>query len=388
MELSKRPATYAMPSYSLTGDLLGFLRCGLQYRYTRIGQLPSSRPVQMWFGQFIHGVLEESFRRFDLARRQGRWELPPWPEPVLEEILTLIKDRLAAQNLFAWSEELERLGDRRATAAVNELGPELFPIIRRAEVRLNGARPLPKEQIPVDCRFREADRYEMVGIVDVISHVELSDPRLQGNRFVQAIQSALPTALPEKFEVIVDYKGRRRPQCTRASDGPNYWDIYGWQLQTYGHLRSRHEDSLPVVAGALLFLNELVPTRSDLKQLRREAREGTTDVAPEPGSETERLLTKWREKDEPLLLPFEFRFARTIRVTPIDEESIVKALSEFDAVVARIETCRGRELQDAKVLSTWEKNPTDESTCTACDARTFCPSCKLETTPILPGIRS
>ena len=98
MRLSVRPSIYALPSYSLTGDLLGFLRCGLQYRYTRIGNLPASRPVQMWFGQFIHSVLEEAYRQYHVARQAGQNDLPPWPQERIDEICELIKRRLAAST--------------------------------------------------------------------------------------------------------------------------------------------------------------------------------------------------------------------------------------------------------------------------------------------------
>src|SRR5262249_48325675 len=154
-------------------------RCGLQYRYTRLGRQTPSRPVQMWFGQFVHGVLEEAFRRYSTARDEGRDETPPWSIGTLEEIRDLVKGRLAAQGLHAWDEDLERLGDQRADAAVNELGASLFPLIHRAEVRLTGSRALPP--IESQLQFREADRYEIVGVVDVISHLELGDKQLQNN---------------------------------------------------------------------------------------------------------------------------------------------------------------------------------------------------------------
>src|SRR4051794_16038745 len=113
-ELRPRPAIYELPSYSLTSDVLGFVRCGLQYRYTRIGRMPSSRPVQLWFGQFIHGVLEEAYRRYNQTRRDGRGDPPPWSVERIADIRELIKKRLRSQGLAPWSEEVETLGDRRA----------------------------------------------------------------------------------------------------------------------------------------------------------------------------------------------------------------------------------------------------------------------------------
>lgn len=388
MHLSKRPAVYSLPSYSLTGDLLGFLRCGLQYRYLRLGQLPSTRPVQLWFGQFIHGVLEEAYRRFNSSRRAGIDDPPPWEESRLEDICALIKRRLAAQGLFPWTEDLEELGTKRAVATVNDLGPELFPLIHRAEVRLTGARALPLSKIPEKYRFREADRYEVAGVVDVITHIELSDPSLQNNRLVKAILRDLPEKPPERFEVIIDYKGMRRPPV-RAPSGasPNFWDIYEWQIQTYAHLRKAHEDSLPVVAGMILYVNEILPTATDLTLMKNEIRERETDVLPPSGGEADSVIRDWHQRDEVPTLPLDYRLARMIRIVQTGPQLIESSLEKFDEVVARIELCRGKELQHGLIIENWEKNPSDESTCTACDARTYCPAYPKENSPSLPAIK-
>jgi hypothetical protein len=388
MHLAKRPAVYSLPSYSLTGDLLSFLRCGLQYRYTRIGQLPSTRPVQAWFGQFIHGVLEEAYRQYNSARREGKTDPPPWEKARLDEICSLIKRRLAAQGLFPWTQDLEELGERRATATINELGPELFPLIHRAEVRLTGARALPISKIPERYRFREADRYEVAGVVDVITHIELSDPSLQNNRLVKTILRELPVKPPERFEVIIDYKGMRRPPIKGTPGGsPNFWDIYEWQIQTYAHLRRAHEDSLPVEAGMILYINEIMPTATDLSLLKNEIREDTTDVLPSPGSEAHALIEQWHRKEKIPVLPLDYRLARMVRIVQTSESLVRASLENFDEVVERIELCRGKELQHGLIINNWEKNPSDESTCTACDARTYCPSYRKENFPSLPATK-
>ena len=392
MILVPRPKPYSLPSYSLTGDLLGFLRCGLQYRYTRIGRLPPSKPVQLWFGEFIHGTLEEAFRRFKDSVLSGSPNPPPWSPETVVDICDLIKRRLAARGLRPWDQGLEDLGDRRAAAAIQEMGPHLFPLIHKAEVRLHGARMLPK--IEKKYQFRLADRYEMVGIVDVVTHIELDDPVLANNLIVKHLKASLSGQLPKKFEIIIDYKGMRRPGNFAMGSG-SMWEQYEWQIQTYAELRRKQVDSLPVVAGVLLYVNELFPTVGDLEDLKRESKAGMTDVAPDAGSEAQQQLASWTPGKRLPILPLEFRLKRALRVVPVTKTSVDKALNQFDGVVMRIETCRGREVIGNSVLGAWERNPAEEQTCVVCDSRTYCPDFKKsfakkhgEMHPRVPGVKS
>ena len=382
MPLTVRPPINVLPSYSLTGDLLGFLRCGLQYRYTRLSNLPASHPVQLWFGQFIHAVLEESYRQV----KEGTRKSPPWPQADLNEIMQRIDRRLAARNIRCWDDESEELGKLRATAAVNELGPLLFPLINQAEVRVRGARKLPKLK---GGATREIERYEMLGVIDVVTRVELFDnPKTRGNKLLELIVEDLPDIPPDEFEVIVDYKGMKRPDLSEKGTG--LWEIYEWQIHTYKHLRSLLT-TRPIIAGVLIYLNELVPTRTDFLRLRRAMREREANViVPEAGSPDEALLRDWKPKDKkekPPLLSIDFRLKRAIRVIPITDERVANSLKEFDETVGRIEKCMADEAKTGAVIKSWEKNASNEPTCEACDSKTYCPEFTKETEPRLPGYK-
>lgn len=391
MTLSVRPKPYQLPTYSLTGDLIAFLRCGLQYRYSRIGRLPPSRPVQLWFGEFIHGVLEEAYRRHQDLKTKGKPALPPWPNPMLADIMKLIVDRLAARGLIAWDPVLKRIGAERAEVAIQELGPHLFPLISEAEVRLSGARILPA--IPSSLQFRTADRYEMAGIVDVLTEIQFNDPKLANNPLIRLILPHLPAAPPATFEVIVDYKGMRRPP-SKGSDATGLWTQYEWQVLTYAELRKHQSGSKPVVAGALIYINELSPTRGDLERLKKEVVAGTTDMMPPAGTSDDKAIRGWNTKGPLIKLSWNYRLSRAIRVIPVTPAGIQTAAQGFDKVVQEIEICRGKEVHGASVLSSWTRNPSEEGTCVVCDSRTYCPDYQTkyaaqhnEKQPRLPGIK-
>jgi hypothetical protein len=379
MPLAVRPPVHTLPSYSLTSDLLGFLRCGLQYRYSRIGNLPPSHPVQLWFGQFIHAVLEESYRQ----TKEGKMKLPPWSDDELKGIMDRIDRRLAARNIRCWDEDSETLGRMRATAAVNELGPLLFPLINQAEVRVRGARKLPDKV--KDVVTRDIERYEMLGVIDVVTQVELFGPKFRGNKLLELIVEELPEDPPAEFEVIVDYKGMKRPDL--AEKGTSHADIYEWQVHTYANLR-QSLSTKKVIAGVLVYLNELVPTKTDFRLLQQALASKTKGVIlPESGSKDEKMLREWKSKDAIPTLSIDFRLKRAIRVIPISDASIAKSLKEFDDTVGRIETCLAEESKTGCVISSWEKNADHEPTCEACDSRTYCPEFDGMNEPRLPGYR-
>ncbi len=396
MTLSVRPTPYIIPSYSLTGDLLAYLRCGLQYRYHHRGALPPSKPVQRWFGEFIHGVMEESYRQW--ADQSPTF---PWGDDLLLPIEELIIRRLGARGI--WSRNpavcdmrarrsggpVNDLAHRRARAAINVWGPDLFPLIAQAEVRLRGIRSMPGAVASA-----RADYYEVQGIVDVLTSVTLSTVGAS-NRLLAALQAdrtvnhRLGQVIAQSgranspvCEVIVDYKGMRRP----GTDDPT-WEHLEWQILTYAWLREQQPDATPVVGGTLLFLNELEPSKDDMQQLWDELfGQGAprTDVPP-LGADLTALRT-WnsrRRGSAPPTLSLDYRVARSIRVVPVTERNKQRSLKAFDDTVGKIEQAVAQERGGQPLTFCWTANPVDQ-TCAACDFRTYCPSSPRRGAPLAP----
>jgi len=376
MELEVRRPEHVVPSYSLTGDLLSYLRCRLQYRYHNGSALPPSRPVQLWFGEFLHGTLELCFRYWkELAEanrpspafpwpcNQRDWgqPAPQWADNDIGRFADIVESSLRQQGKQARSSDARNSAYRRVEIAVNELGPHLFELIAAAEKKVIGTRPVPGGQIQLRCA-----NYEVHGVIDVLTHVTLNNAA-DLNLIRSCVQSACP-ALQGTYEVIVDYKGARRPLQTEA-----YWDQGDWQVHTYAWLRSRQPDALPVVAGILIYINELTPGNAEMLSLRSGIQNGTTDVVPVAGSHDEQLVRMWRSGGSTDQLSLEFRLRRAIRVIPITAQTTNRALSEFDAVVRRAEEDIVSEGVDGNILRAWSPDCGDPDTCSACDFRHFCP---------------
>ena len=376
MELETKRSEHIVPSYSLTGDLLSYLRCRLQYRYYNGSALPPSRPVQLWFGEFLHGTLEMAYRFWaDLhqsgqqppafpwpcTKREWRHPLPNWVDHDIGKFAYSVEESLQQQGKQARSTATRDSAYRRIEVAVNELGSHLFPLIASTESRVIGTRPVPPQGQNLRC-----ENYEVHGVIDVLTHVTLSEAS-EDNLIRQCVLQVCPD-LPETFEVIVDYKGARRPLTNE-----NYWEQGDWQIQTYAWLRERQPEALRVVAGILIYINELTPGGTEMHALQRGLSNGSTDVVPEAGSRDEQIVNLWRDRMDTGQLSLDFRLRRAIRVIPISPNSIKRALDSFDDVVRQAEEDVMEEATGLDILQAWAPNCDDEATCVACDFRHFCP---------------
>lgn len=388
MDLETRSPHAMVPAYSLTGDLLSYLRCNRQYRYQNGSSLPPARPVQLWFGEFIHGVMEAGFALWRAQNPKFPWPctMVAWDKREqgmglkghdVGEIGRRVELVLGRQGKIPRSKFLRESAYARAEAAINQLGPALFPLVAAAEEPLSGSRVIPN----TTGDLLRAERYELTGIVDVLTDVELTkcDPN---NIFRKALESALGK-LPPKFEVIVDYKGARRPPTKAKNGGPSgYWDQHFWQVETYGWLR-RTRTTLPVVAGVLLYINELAPSGGDIAELKEEVRDGRTDVIPDAASVDRRNLSRWESGQDTLnLLSMEFRLRRAIRVIEINDKNINFALGEFDKTVLDIEHHIAKEAKIVDIGKVWLPTCSEEETCAACD---FAPTCSKPAGQKKPG---
>ena len=376
MDLEVKRPEHIVPSYSLTGDLLSYLRCRLNYRFHNGSALPPSRPVQLWFGEFLHGTLEMSYRFWNDLRQRGKhppdfpwpcterkWHKPPpaWAKHDIGRFADSVEEALRRQGKEARSRAVRDSAYKRIKLAVNELGPHLFPLIASAERRVIGTRPVPSSQIRLRC-----ENYEVHGVIDVLTNLTLQAGP-SDNPFSSLVREACP-ALSGTFEVIVDYKGTRRPHTTE-----DFWEQGDWQIQTYAWLRQRQPDALPVAAGVLIYINELLPDIAEMEALKRGLQNGSTDVKPETKSMDEQIIRMWRPGMDTGQLSLTFRLRRAIRVLPISRQSVEAALAGFDDVVRRAEEDVVAEASGRDILNAWPPTCQDEATCVACDFRPFCP---------------
>lgn len=380
MKIRIKSEPYEIQRYSLTGDLLAYKECPLQYRFYNKGALPPSVPVQQWFGEFIHGVMEEGFLRW----QEGTLNLRQITFDAVQEISIAVANRLEAKglrpnaNVFLKEDSGgKKCRDMPANISAFESmriwAPHLYPLIKGNEVPLEDVRRMP--DTPLGNR---SDLYSMTGVADVITAINVDEVKLKNKVIQYLLEDDTIKDYIERyddFEIIIDYKGMYRPNLSDPT-----WHHHEWQLQTYMWLRTRQliaeGSDTPVIAGILLYLNELNPAPTFKRKFYDTVLTKDTDVIP-TGDDLE-LVKSGNSGTE------RFMIRRSFRLVPYQEESVQESLKEFDSIVQKIETHVQEEMRDSKnVMAHWPGNFREE-TCTACDAKTFCPYSKGRYSPTVP----
>jgi len=377
MELPIKRPDRIIPDYSLTGDVLSFSRCQRSYRYYNGSSLPPSRPVQLWYGEFLHGMLERTYRLWQESQslpfplqctmpEEGERPDEPVGLPTLDlrVIGWPIELALAHQGKFARSSDARKSAYERAQAAINQLGPHLFPLVDVAERKVIGTRSLLPGQDP---NIERATRYVLEGIIDVLGHTQLND-QPEDNPLKEAIVAAQPH-LNGEYEIIIDYKGSRRPPVDTHERSD--WQLGEWQVQTYAWLRTQQPDTKPVAAGVLVYIGELAPGTNEISNLKREMRRGRTDVIPANGTPDYYQINAW-EPGRHINLSEDFKMRRALRIIPVTQASMNAATVAIDGVVRAIEDRVADERTSNHIRQTWPADSQDEATCVACDFRVSC----------------
>ena len=383
-KISTRSKKYIIPNYSITGDLIAFNECPLQYRFVNKGSLPPSVPVQEWFGEFIHGIMEEAFLVWKDDKEKGIESKFPWNFEKTQEISIEIEKRLRGKglkpyrNIFTDEKDGKKIqgkkkaedyiANKRAFLSINMWGRYLFPLIEDNEVKLLGVRNMPASLVK-----KRVDMYNITGIADVITSFNIRKYSGTGNKLVEYLKEIpeIKEKLEEKedVQIIVDYKGTMRPDRKKLEQYIHQITLYMW-LQEKNN--AAKELKTPIVAGVLLFLNELCPIREDLPVLESINEHEFKDKFQATSRDWD--IVKSQEILDGEEFSDEFRYRRSIEIIPNEPEKIEESLEWADRTVEMHEECVLKELENSKeVLSCWEPTKYDKKRCTACDSKLICP---------------
>jgi PD-(D/E)XK nuclease superfamily len=320
-----------LPSYSLTGDLLGYLRCPYQYRLFSRPGVRESHPVQRWYGQFLHRGMRIAYQAWTDGTEPAAFSWRSPLEAPFSDLVNEVTRSLKAEGLYRPA-SMGEVAEKRLLRAIRILGPLLFPLIKEAEVRVAAVRDLSDFV------------YEARGVVDVLAAGDLSG--LKDNALVARVGSEASELVADPgspAEIVVDYRGITKREADEAM-----LEAARKQVLTYAWLRNRRVGADVVIGGVLAYVNDLL-TNED-------------EPDSDPGA---------AELAELLQISTE-----VIVATP---KAIDDAVKFFDQNVRRIETCVDAE-GSAPLAELWVPSP-ERQTCAACDARYRCPKSDVKGAP-------
>ncbi len=189
----------------MTVDLLSYLRCRLQYRYRNGSTLPPSRPVQQWFGEFLHRTLELALRFWannhenhpfpcPCTQRAWRENSPDWESHDIGKFTDTVETALNQQGKEARSRNARNSSYQSVVMSVNQLVPHLFPLIASAEKTVIGKRVVLNSHRSLRC-----SNYEVHSVIDALTNVTPGDAA-DNNLISRCVEAVCPN-LSGTYEV-------------------------------------------------------------------------------------------------------------------------------------------------------------------------------------------
>jgi len=222
---------------------------------------------------------------------------------------------------------------------------------------------------PKDWQKRQEKLEELIRrvIIHTTCKEQTGHLKARNSNFHAAIAS-LPATPVGEYDVIVDYKGLRRPPI-----GSQFRSHFEWQVQTYAWLRGQMPGVRRVGAGVLIFVNELSPSQTDIEDLQGELQRGEADVVPVNGTQDYYAIHRYSPRNSLPNLTLDFRLRRAIKVIDVSDNLLLNALREIDGVVTQIESSAFVEHNTGNIPSHWQACG-GANDCVACDFVHFCPS--------------
>lgn len=358
MQLSICRSGDASVSFNLYDDLAAFAHCRLKKRPAVYSQTTQSRLS----GIFLDFAWREAIRHYSFEQQNGRSNPPPWSDAATKTLLRRSIGRLMTGRILPPHSRPAAIEFAETKAVINEFGAAFFPLIQQTGVSVKGARLIPEYKFPSAWRSVAANWYEIVADTDIITQKQLDNPNPESEELRSVICAALPRKLPRQFEIVIIYKGQRRPLSENAAAGDLHsdWNIDQWCIHSLAHLRHHQAQTPPVIAGMVIYLNELCPTFDALATFADEMEQRSTDIVPPKSSLMEKGLRGWNKIPTVLRyranrpqLPFAFRLNRAIRLFKITPQTIKKALKTVDNIVIRLAIYRSRSMNPVA----WADNP-------------------------------
>ena len=198
--------------YSITTDVLAFLRCSRQYGYFAVKNYVPAQATQLYFGIVIHEVLDRAHRQYK-GLMEGKSASVPTEKEIKEYFLSVTAS-LESRGIRPYSMKARETALDYLQRFNSSVGTKLYPLVKDTE-----------HQLKVDMKD-----YVLHGVVDVIAN---GTDKL-GNDILE----------------IWDYKGSRR-----VEEGSREMKDYEFQMRIYAELYRQKNGKLPARA-ILCFLGE------------------------------------------------------------------------------------------------------------------------------------